>query len=263
MTEYSICSFNVNSINTRLTHILEWLDGHPVDILLLQEIKCVNENFPAEAFEERGYNLAIHGQKSYNGVAIISKFPLSDIVTNLDGNEEEGQARYIEAIASLPGAAVRVASAYIPNGQEVGSDKFAYKMRFYDGLYRHWQTRLGYEEPAILGGDFNCALEPIDVYDAKKLEGTVCYHPLEREKLRSLLYLGFTDSLRALSPAARQFSWWDYRAGAYQRGHGLRIDYLLTNPLATDKLLSCAVDETPRKTEKPSDHAPVVARLAA
>jgi exodeoxyribonuclease-3 len=257
----SIASLNVNSINARLPQTLGWLSRQPIDILLLQELKCINEKFPAEAFEELGYNIATHGQKTYNGVAILSKFPLDDITMGLDNFADE-QARYIEAVVSLPNGALRVASAYIPNGQEVGSEKFAYKMRFYDAIYNHWKPRMHYDEPAVLGGDFNCALTAQDVYDHAKLDGSVCYHADERAKLHALMHLGLYDAFRALNPDSAQFSWWDYRAGAYARGNGMRIDYLLTNAQATDKLIRCEIDESPRGQEKPSDHAPVIAHLA-
>lgn len=260
---FSVATFNVNSISARLPNLLEWLDNTSVDIVLLQELKCMNEKFPAMEIEERGYNLAIHGQKTYNGVAILSKFPLSDIMTTIDGNEDDPQSRYIEAVASLPGKAVRVASVYVPNGQEVGSDKFVYKLGFLEKLRAHWQTRLAYREEAVLGGDFNCAPDPVDVYDASRLDGSVCYHHEERTRMRALLNLGMYDAWRMLNPTKQQFSWWDYRGDGYGRGHGLRIDHILTSPHATDQLRSCVIDENPRAKERPSDHAPVIATFAA
>lgn len=261
MTQITIATFNVNSIKARLPNILNWLDSAKPDVVLLQELKCVNEAFPAMEVEERGYNLALHGQKTYNGVAILSKFPIDDIMRGLPGDETDAQARYIEAVLSLPGSALRVASAYVPNGQEVGSDKFRYKLAFYDRLYHHWQQQIRLNEAAILGGDFNCAPAPLDVYDPARLDGTVCYHPAERKKLRSLLYLGLYDAFRAANPAAQQFSWWDYRGNGYENGHGLRIDHLLLSPLAVDRMTGCTIDESPRREEKPSDHAPVIVSL--
>lgn len=257
----SIATFNVNSIKARLPNILAWLDEAKPDIALLQELKCVNDAFPAMEIEERGYNLALHGQKTYNGVAILSKFPLEDVTRGLAGDDSDEQARYIEAVVNLPGSAMRVASAYVPNGQDVTSDKFPYKLKFLDRLRAHWAERLTYHEVAVLGGDFNVAPSPIDVYDHAALDGTVCYHPAEREKLRALTHLGFYDAFRVMNPAAQQFSWWDYRSDGYGRGHGLRIDHLLLSPHAVDRLTACIIDETPRQQEKPSDHAPVVARL--
>ncbi len=259
MTTISIATFNVNSIKARLPNVLAWLDAARPDIALLQELKCVDEAFPTMEIEERGYNLALHGQKTYNGVAILSKFPLEDVTRGLPGDATDEQARYIEAVASIPGGAMRVASAYVPNGQDVTSDKFPYKLKFLDRLSVHWQQRLSYHELAVLGGDFNVAPAPIDVYDAPALDGSVCYHPAERERLRALFHLGFYDAFRVMHPDAQQFSWWDYRGGGYERGLGLRIDHLLLSPMAADRLKNCVIDEAPRREEKPSDHAPVVA----
>ena len=261
MTSFSIATFNINSVKARLPNLLAWLDSARPDIVLLQELKCVNEAFPAMEIEERGYNLALHGQKTYNGVAILSKVPLDDVVRGLPEGEGDDQARYIEAVASVPGGADRVASVYVPNGQAVDSDKFPYKLKFFERLRTHWQRLLPLHEIAILGGDFNCAPAPIDVYDPRALDGTVCYHPAERERLRALTNLGFYDAFRVMHPTKQQFSWWDYRANGYERGHGLRIDHLLLSPLAADRLADCIIDEAPRAQEKPSDHTPVVATL--
>lgn len=257
----TIATFNVNSVKARLANLLTWLDESKPDIVLLQELKCVEEAFPAMEIEERGYNLAVHGQKTYNGVAILSKFPLDDVVRGLPGDDADEQARYIEAEVSLPGSAMRVASAYVPNGQDVTSDKFPYKLQFLERLRAHWAERLSYREVAVLGGDFNVAPMPIDVYDAPALDGTVCYHPAERERLRALMHLGFYDAFRVMHPDKQQFSWWDYRGNGYERGHGLRIDHLLLSAMAADTLTACVIDEKPRQQDKPSDHAPVVATL--
>ncbi len=261
MQSISIATFNVNSVKARLSNLLVWLDEAKPDIVLLQELKCMEEAFPAMEIEERGYNLAIHGQKTYNGVAILSKFPLDDILRGLPGDDSDEQARYIEAVASIPGGAVRIASAYVPNGQSVDSDKFPYKLRFLERLQDHWRRQLSLHEIAVLGGDFNNAPDPIDVYDPAQLDGSVCYHPAERERLRALLNLGLYDAFRVMHPDKQQFSWWDYRANGYERGHGLRIDHLLLSAMAVDGLQSCVIDEVPRQQEKPSDHAPVICVL--
>jgi exodeoxyribonuclease-3 len=261
-TTLSIATFNVNSVKARITNLLAWLDAARPDIVLLQELKCVDEAFPAMEIEERGYNIATHGQKTYNGVAILSKFPLEDVTRGLAGEPGDEQARYIEAVASIPGGALRVASVYVPNGQEVGSDKFAYKLRFFERLAAHWQARLAYHEIAVLGGDFNVAPAPVDVYDPAALEGAVCYHPAERAGLRALTNLGLYDAFRTANPTAQQFSWWDYRGNGYERGQGLRIDHLLLSPMAVDRLVSATIDEAPRQQEKPSDHAPVMCQLS-
>lgn len=257
----SIATFNVNSIKARLPNLLAWLDASRPDIVLLQELKCVDDAFPAMEIEERGYNIATHGQKTYNGVAILSKFPLDDVVRGLPGDCSDPQARYIEAVVSIPGGAMRVASVYVPNGQDITSDKFPYKLQFLERLRAHWAEHLTYHEVAVLGGDFNVAPAALDVYDPGALDGTVCYHPAERERLWALMHLGLHDAFRTLNPTTQQFSWWDYRGGGYARGHGMRIDHLLLSAMAVDRLAACHVDEAPRGEEKPSDHAPVVCRL--
>ncbi len=264
----TIATWNVNSVKARLSNVLAWLESNPVDILLLQELKCETDAFPAMEFEDRGYNLAIHGQKTYNGVAICSKFPLEDVMrglpeisSRLRGEEVDAQARYIEALVNIPNGVLRVASAYIPNGQEVGSDKFLYKLNFLDRLYAHWQERLAWNEMAVLGGDFNVAPEAIDVHDPKAWEGNILFHPEERARLRALLHLGLYDAFRVKHPTTQQFSWWDYRGGGYERGIGARIDHLLLSGIAVDKLSDVAIDESPRGQEKPSDHAPVVCTI--
>ncbi|MEJ0009214.1 MAG: exodeoxyribonuclease III [Alphaproteobacteria bacterium] len=261
MTSVSIATFNINSIKARLPNLLAWLDAKPVDILLLQELKCEDAAFPALELEDRGYNLAVYGQKTYNGVAICSKFPLDDVVRGLGGDETDDHARYIEAVASVPGGAIRVASAYVPNGQDPESDKFAYKLRFLDRLRAHWTRQLKYHEAAALGGDFNCAPEPLDVYDPRRSEGAICFNMEERWRLRALMDLGLYDAFRVTQPEKKQFSWWDYRAGAYEHGIGLRIDHILLSAPAVDALQSCEIDEAPRKQERPSDHTPVIATL--
>lgn len=260
MPTISIATFNINSVKARLPNLLAWLDASPVDILLLQELKCVDESFPRMELEDKGYNLAIHGQKTYNGVAICSKFPIDEVIRGLPGDDSDEQARYIEGVISLPGSAIRVASAYVPNGQDVTSDKFPYKLRFYDRLRAHWEATLKYNEVAVLGGDFNCAPEPLDVYDPK-LDGMVCYHPEERMRLRALFHLGMYDAFRLANPDKKQFSWWDYRMNGYPQNHGLRIDHLLLSAMAADRLSSSLIDEVPRQQEKPSDHAPVICEL--
>jgi exodeoxyribonuclease-3 len=259
----TIATWNVNSVKSRLLHLLDWLKQDAPDIVLLQELKCQTEAFPAEEIEALGYNLAVHGQKTYNGVAILSKFPLEDISNTLPEAPHNEHARYVEALISLPGNQVlRVASVYVPNGQEVGSDKFDYKLAFMSALYEHMKKLLLLEENLVIGGDYNVAPEAIDVYDAVQSEGAICFHPLERAQYRSYLYAGMVDAFRALHPGLQQFSWWDYRAGAFEHNKGLRIDHLLVSPQAADRLEQCEVVSALRSKEKPSDHAPVMCRLA-
>lgn len=200
-----------------------------------------------------GYNVAVKGQKTYNGVAILSKFPLEDIVKELSGDDTDDHARYIEAVTG----GVRVACVYVPNGQSPDSDKFDYKMNFYNRLREHIAELLTYEEKLIVGADYNVAPADIDVYDPKGMAGSICFHPLEHKKFQSLINLGLTDAFRACHPQEQKFSWWDYRAGAWQNGKGMRIDHLLLSPQAADSLKNSDIQIEPRGWEKPSDHAPV------
>lgn len=289
MPKVKIATFNVNSVKARLLGVLAWLKNSQPDIVLLQEIKCLEKDFPFEAFFDAGYNAVVSGQKTYNGVAILSKFKMEDVVKTLpklssnqvsqnftqkpdlfSGEEALDQARYIEAVIPLHGQAIRVASIYVPNGGgEIApdqtlesSEKFLYKLEFFDRLNSHIKELLTYEEIAVFGGDYNIAAEKIDVYDPKNLEGTVCFHPLEQQKFRALLNIGLTDSYRALNQQNQAFTWWDYRGNAWQYNKGLRIDYLLTSALATDKISSATIEDNGvRDQEKASDHCPVCVEL--
>lgn len=258
----TIATWNVNSVKSRLPQVTEYLKVQSPDIVLLQEIKCTTETFPYMEIEELGYNCAVHGQKTFNGVAILSKFPVDDVLKALPGEKEDEQARYIEAVVSLPEGAVRVASIYVPNGQNVGSEKFAYKMRFFDRLRTHSKELLRYDEALVLGGDYNVAPFPEDVFDPERLDGTVCYHPDERAKFRTLLYDGLTDAFRVMNPTVHQYSWWDYRGGSWQQNKGMRIDHLLLSPEAVDCLTSAEIRAALRNEEKASDHVPVECILA-
>ncbi len=257
-----IVTWNVNSIRSRLQHVLDFLRAYSPDIVLLQELKVETAGMPMMEIEELGYNIAAHGQKTYNGVAILSKYPLDDIVTVLPGDESDVQARYIEAVASVPGGVVRVASIYVPNGQAVDSDKFPYKLKFLERLKAHAETLLAYEEPLILGADYNVSPYREDVFDPVASEGHICYHPEERARLRALMNLGLYDAWRMLHPGVKEFSWWDYRAGCFEQNKGLRIDHLLLSPQAADALRSSEIVRSEREKEKPSDHAPVMATFA-
>lgn len=261
-----ICTWNVNSVKARLPHLLAFLKEQAPDIALLQETKCTDDAFPRLEIEELGYNLALSGEKSYNGVAILSKTPVEDITRGLPGDDADAQARYIEAVTGGK-TPLRVASVYVPNGQEVGSDKFAYKLRFLERLQAHIGALLAYEEWLVLGGDYNVAPEPADVWDPVRLDGTVCYHPDERARLRAILHLGVYDAYRLVHPADKApsgngFTWWDYRARGFEQNHGMRIDHLLLSPQAADRLQSCEILKELRTAERASDHVPVVCRLA-
>lgn len=253
-----IATWNLNSIRSRLHHLLDWLHEEKPDIALLQELKCTEDAFPFMEIEELGYNVAVHGEKTYNGVAIISKFKLDDICKGLDNNEDDSHARYIEAVASFQGGVIRVASVYVPNGQEISSDKFAYKLKFLDRLQAHVKKLLQYEEMLVIGGDFNIAPEDIDVHDPKLWEGSVLTHDEVRSRFRKITNLGIYDAGLVLDQADGEYSWWDYRGNAFASDNGLRIDHLLLSPQATDKLTGYSVNKKLRELEKPSDHAPVV-----
>ncbi len=259
-----IACFNVNSINSRISHLKAYLSRpNAPDIICLQELKCITENFPKTIFDELGYNYAVNGQKTYNGVAIISKYPIDEFITKLDYPEiDHEQSRYIEAVISLKNEAIRIVNVYVPNGQDITSDKFIYKKIFLDSLYLKCQELLKLNEKLIVVGDFNVAPEAIDVYDPKASEGNICYHPEERKRLRKILNLPLIDSFRSLHPYEQEFSWWDYRAGAFQQNNGLRIDHILLSPEAADCLENAGIDKNMRTQDKPSDHAPVWVDLA-
>lgn len=256
----TVATWNVNSVKSRLAHMLEWLKTEKPDIALLQELKCVDEAFPKMEIEDLGYNLAVHGEKTYNGVAILSKFPLSDVRRGLPGDDGDTQARYIEAVVNAP-QVFRVASVYVPNGQEVGSEKYQYKLKFLGRFYTHMKTLLGYEEMLVVGGDYNVAPQDIDIHNPGFWKKTVLAHQDARDGLRKTLNLGMYNALRLCHPDQPIYSWWDYRAGALERDDGLLIDHLLVSPQAADRLKDCVVHKRLRALEKPSDHAPVAAQF--
>ena len=259
---FNIATWNVNSVKSRLAHLLDWLRADKPDIVLLQELKCVDEAFPAMEIEDLGYNLALHGQKTYNGVAILSKFPLSDITRGLPGNEGDEQARYIEAVVSLPKSAFRVASVYVPNGQTTDSEKFPYKLRFLEHLHAHLKTLLTFDEAFVIGGDYNIAPTDADVHDPKAWEGSVLTHDDVRKAFRRMINLGIYDAA-ALKPShTSPYTWWDYRNNAFARDDGLRIDHLLLSPQAADCLEKYEVNKSLRALEKASDHTPVIGHFS-
>jgi len=260
----SIATWNVNSIKPRLPHLLEYIagDGAP-EVLLLQETKTVDDAFPREPIEDAGYNLALYGQKSYNGVAILSKYPLSDVVAGLPGTDG-GEARYIEALIECGDMPIRAASVYVPNGQAPDSPKFSYKLGFMAGLRARMQQLWDAGGPVVVGGDFNAVFSPaLDTYDPALLEGGICCNPQERRHMQSYAAMGWCDLFRAKHPLAQEYSWWDYRAGARQKNLGLRIDFLLASPEAADTAQNVVIDGYLRDKPSPSDHVPVRASFVA
>lgn len=251
-----IATWNINGIKARMPRVLDWLEDFKPDIALLQEIKSMNETFPAMEIESLGYNLAIHGQKSYNGVAILSKYPIEDTMYGLPGDESDEQARYIEAFTG----GIRVATIYLPNGNPQPGEKFDYKLAWMDRLITRAKTLLEWEEAFILGGDYNVIPADIDCHDPAAWVDDALTQPESRARLRTLINLGLTDALRVYHKETI-YSYWDYQRGAWQKDNGIRIDHLLCSPQATDRLKDAGVDRTPRGKEKPSDHTPVWCEL--
>lgn len=257
-----IATFNVNSLKVRMENLKIWLKEADPDVVCLQETKSTDESFPRAELEDLGYNLAIHGQKTYNGVALLSKHPLEDIRIGLPGDDSDEQARYIEAVIPAGDTILRVASIYLPNGNPVDTEKFPYKLRWMERLKAHATKLLTYEEPLVLAGDYNVIPTADDVYDEKAWEGDALTQPQSRAALREIINLGFTDAFRACHAEPHRYTFWDYQAGRWQKGQGIRIDHLLLSPQAADRLTACDIDIAPRGREKPSDHTPIWAKLA-
>jgi len=252
-----IATWNVNSIKPRLPHLLRWLGDFQPDVVLLQETKVVDDAFPEMEVGDAGYNVAVHGQKTYNGVAVLSKRPIEVEQVGLPGDPSDEQARYLEVVTGD----VRVASIYLPNGNPTDSEKFPYKLAWMDRLYEHARGLLAHEEAIVLGGDYNVAPEDGDVFDPEGWADDALCRPESRAALRKTCFLGYTDAYRALNAELGRYSWWDYRAGAWNRDQGVRIDHLLLSPQAADRLAAADIDRTPRGWEKPSDHTPVWCEL--
>jgi exodeoxyribonuclease-3 len=248
-----IATWNVNSIKARLPRVLEWLKDANPDVVLLQELKVVDENFPRMEIEDLGYNVESHGQKTYNGVAILSKRPIEDVERGLPGDDDDEQARYIEATIGT----ARVASIYLPNGNPIDTDKFPYKLAWMDRLIAHTRSLLATEECFVLGGDYNVCPQDIDCYAPERFTNDALCQPESRSKFREMVYLGLTDAYRVQHPNVVAYSYWDYTAGAWQKDNGVRIDHLLLSPQAADRLQATGIDKDPRGKERPSDHTPV------
>ena len=254
-----IASWNVNSVRMRLPNVLAWLEQQQPDVLLLQELKCQNEDFPEKEFRAAGYSAAVHGQKTWNGVAILSKLKIDHVKTGLPGDKTDEQSRYIEA--TIRG--IRIASVYLPNGNPVDTEKYPYKLKWFDRLIAHAKSLLAEEIPAVLAGDFNVIPEARDCHDPAAWAEDALFRLDSRKKFRELLYLGYTDAFRVFNDKDHQFTFWDYQAGAWPRNHGIRIDHILCTPQAADALESCIIDAEPRGLDKASDHTPIVAQLRA
>lgn len=251
-----IATWNVNSLRVRLPQVLDWLRLNPVDVLGIQETKLTDADFPAADFEAAGWHWAHHGQKTYNGVALLARQPLLDVSRDLPGFPDE-QKRVIAA--SVDG--VRVVNVYVPNGQAVDSDKYAYKLRWLEALQNYLRDELAAHPRLAVTGDYNIAPADEDVYDPAAWAGQVLCSERERAAFRALLELGLKDSFRLLPQAPQSYSWWDYRQAAFRRKQGLRIDHVLASEALARACSACAIDIEPRKNDRPSDHAPVTAEF--
>ena len=256
-----IATWNVNSVRQRIEHLLRYLKEVAPDVLCLQELKCVDDAFPRLEVESAGYNVAVHGQKTFNGVAILSKRPI-EVTRGLPGDESDMQARYIEAVVPDGPRVIRVASIYLPNGNPPKTDKYDYKLAWMDRLAAHARSLLALEEALVLAGDFNVIPEPRDAHDPALWTEDALFLPQTRARFRSLLNLGLTDALRASTDAAGLYTFWDYQAGAWQKNNGICIDHLLLSPQAADRLAAIEIDKYMRAEDKPSDHVPVRIDLA-
>ena len=252
-----IASWNVNSAKARQDHILDYLKAGSADVLLIQETKTQDVNFPVDLYQDAGWNVVFHGQKSYNGVAIAARQPLTDVMSGLPGDAEDEQARYMEA--TIDG--VRVATIYLPNGNPATGPKFDYKLAWMERLNIRAEELLRHEIPVVLAGDFNVIPQDIDCYDPPGWEGDALTRAESRAAFNRLSLLGYTDALRACHPGQVLYSYWDYQAGAWQKDNGVRIDHLMLSPEAADRLVAAEVDKGPRGLDKPSDHTPVWVEL--
>ncbi len=252
-----IASFNINGIKARMPALLDWLQTAKPDVALLQEIKSMDETFPREPIEDLGYQLETHGQKGFNGVAILSKYPLEDITRGLPGDDTDEQARYIEATVIGDKDAVRVCGLYLPNGNPAPGPKYDYKLAWMDRLYVRAQELLATEQHFLMAGDYNVIPQPEDCWDTEPWLEDALYLPQSRAAFRKLINLGLTEAFRARNQAAMNYTFWDYQAGAWNKNNGIRIDHFLLSPTCADLLTDCQIDRDTRAKEKPSDHVPI------
>jgi exodeoxyribonuclease-3 len=256
-----IVTWNINGVKARIDVLLHWLAESQPDIVCLQEIKSVDEGFPRLEIEAMGYHIETHGQKGFNGVAILSKLRFDEVNRGLPGDDEDEQSRFIEGVFSTDSGVLRVVSLYLPNGNPISEDrKFGYKLRWMARLESWAAERLALEEPLVLAGDYNVIPQAIDAKQPELWLGDALYQPESRGALRRLEYLGFTEAIRTVTDE-QVFTFWDYQAGAWQKNNGIRIDHLLLSPEAANRLASASIEKHVRGWEKPSDHVPVAAEL--
>lgn len=249
-----IATWNVNSLRVRMEHLSRWLADNPVDAIALQELKLADEHFPRAEVEALGLHSVCYGQRTYNGVAILSRSPAAEVSTGIPADADPQRRVIAGSIGSL-----RLVNVYVPNGQAVGSEKYTYKLAWLERLRAYLASLLPVHPLLLVAGDFNIAPEDRDVHDPAAWEGSVHVSPPEREALARIAALGFTDLFRRFEQPARSWSWWDYRMGAFRRDHGLRIDLMLASKALAERCAACTIDRTPRAWERPSDHAPVTA----
>lgn len=256
-----IATWNINGIKARLPVLMQWLEQQKPDVVCLQEIKTLDDAFPRAEIEALGYNVETHGQKSWNGVAILSRVPFDEVHRGLPGDDADEQSRLIEGVFSVEGGVVRVCNIYLPNGNPVDTEKFPYKLGWMERLISFAEQRLALEEPFILLGDFNLIPTRLDVHDPEAWWGDALYRPESLEKFRALSHLGLTDAVRSVSDKPC-YTFWDFQAGAWRRDAGIRIDHLMLSPQAADRLDGVTIHRDVRGWDKPSDHVPVEGRFA-
>lgn len=256
-----LATWNINSLSVRLPQVLDWLAANPVDALGLQELKLIDEKFPYDALKEAGYHAAVFGQKTYNGVAILSRTPVTDVVRNIPTHADD-QSRVIAGTLDTPEGPLRLVNCYFVNGQAPGTDKFAYKMRWLEALHRWLGEELKVHSRLVLLGDFNVAPEDRDSFDPVGLKDTIHHTVEERAHFQELIQLGLIDAYRMFEQPEKSYSWWDYRMLGFQKNRGLRIDHILVSEALRGTVTACQIDRLPRKNPQPSDHAPVVLTFA-
>ncbi|WP_394177191.1 exodeoxyribonuclease III [Yoonia maritima] len=264
-----IATFNINGVKARINALTDWLDDANPDVAILQEIKSIDENFPREILEDKGYNVETHGQKGFNGVAILSKLPLEDVTRGLPGAAGAGregvddeEARYIEATV-VGDVAIRICGLYLPNGNPAPGPKYDYKLRWMERLYNRAQELMAAETPALMAGDYNIIPQAEDAARPDTWRDDALFRLESREAFRQIVNLGFTEAFRARESGAGHYSFWDYQAGAWEKNNGIRIDHFLLTPQCADLLNNCWIESEVRGKEKPSDHVPVWVDLAA
>ncbi len=256
-----LATWNINSLTVRMPQVLEWLSVNPVDVLALQELKLADDKFPADAFMQAGYHAEWFGQKTYNGVALLSRTPVTEVVKNIPRFQDD-MARVISATVASDAGDIRVIGGYFPNGQAPGTDKFEYKMAWLKGLRDWLKAELATHPRLVLMGDYNITFDDADVWDPVGMRDQIHCTDEERYHLNALISMGLHDSFRLFEQPGKSYSWWDYRDFGFRRNHGLRIDHILVSPALKPLVKACTIDKTPRKNERPSDHAPVVLELS-